>query len=298
MGDLQIGELAAVATALLWTLSALIWTFSGRHIGALAVSFLRLPITCVYVLAYVRIFRGQWLPSDADGRTWLILGVSGFFGFFLADACLFKALILIGPRLTLLVQALTAPLTSLIAWACLGDRLTGQQWLAMAITVAGVVWVVLERRGGNSPQDRRQLSQGLILALIAAVAQAVGFVLSKQGIGECDAVDATFIRVLGALVGYVVLISLTRRWPAMWAAVQKGRVMAVILFGAFVGPFLGVALCMEAVRRCPAGVATTIVGTTPVLILPFVILIYHEKVTLRAVGGALLSVIGVALLLI
>ncbi len=33
----------------------------------------------------------------------------------------------------------------------------------------------------------------------------------------------------------------------------------------------------------------------PVLILPFVIVLYHEKVSLRAAGGALLSVLGVAI---
>ncbi len=39
-----------------------------------------------------------------------------------------------------------------------------------------------------------------------------------------------------------------------------------------------------------------IISTTPVLILPFAILLYREKVSLRAAGGAALSVAGVALL--
>ena len=289
MSGLQIGELAAVATALLWTLSALIWTFSAQHIGALAVSFLRLPITCVYVLAYARIFRGLWLPGDADGRTWLILGVSGFFGFFLADVCFFKALMLIGPRLALLVQVLTAPLTSLIAWALLGDRLSPQQWWAMAITIAGVVWVVLERRGGKSPHDSRELSRadpgadrgggsGRRLRALQARDRAVR---------RRRRHDDPRARGPGRLFRADLV---HRRWPSMWAAMQKGRVMAAIVLGAFVGPFLGVALYLVAVRHCHAGVATAIVGTTPVLILPFVILLYHEKVSLRgrrgvAVGG-------------
>ncbi len=35
----QIGELAALATAVLWTLSALAWTAAGKHVGALGRGF-------------------------------------------------------------------------------------------------------------------------------------------------------------------------------------------------------------------------------------------------------------------
>ena len=36
----------------------------------------------------------------------------------------------------------------------------------------------------------------------------------------------------------------------------------------------------------------------PVLILPFSILFYHEKVSLRAIGGAIVAVAGVAMLML
>ena len=109
MTGLQIGELAAVGAAVLWTLSTLAWTSSGRRIGALAVSFHRLMITCVFLLLHGGLVRGYWLPTDADGRTWLILGLSGLMGFFVCDLCAFKALLMIGPRLTLLLQAPPPP---------------------------------------------------------------------------------------------------------------------------------------------------------------------------------------------
>jgi len=301
---LQIGELAAMGTALLWTLSAMAWTSAGRYVGALSISFVRLVVTCGFLLAYGRSVRGLWLPSDADADTWVLLGLSGFVGFFVADACLFKAFLMIGPRLTLLIQALTAPITALISWSCLNDRLTPGQWLAMVVTLSGVTWVILERRGGErrsgqrSSDDSRQIWQGILLALVAAVGQSIGFVLSKQGIGQYDAVAATFIRVLGALIGYILLISIFRHWPAMLATVRHRRVMATILYGAFIGPFLGVILCMIAVRHCHAGVVTTILSTMPVLVLPLVILFHKEKVSYRAAAGAVLSVAGVAMLVL
>ena len=292
------GELAAMATALLWTLSVLAWTSAGKHIGAVAVCFIRLVIAGVFLMVYGQLVRGLALPTDADPCTWLVLGISGFFGFFLADICLFKSLLLIGPRLTLLVQSLVPPMAAILSHVWLGDDLTPRHWLAMLVTVVGVGWVVLEQPDADAqPRPPRQLTWGIVLAVIAAAGQAMGLVLSKQGIGQYDAVAATLIRVLGSMIGYIVLLTLWRYWPAMLAAARNARAMTIVTFGAMVGPFAGVVMSLIALRHCHAGVVATIISTMPVLILPFVILLYHEKVSLRALGGAILSILGVALLM-
>ena len=218
-------------------------------------------------------------------------------GFFISDACSFKALLLIGPRLTLLFQALVPPLAALVSWIAFGEVLTARHWLAIFITGGGITWVVLERQPATAvPQPPLNLPLGVLLAVVGAATQAVGMVLSRQGIGDYDAVAATFIRVLGALPGYVLLFSVVGRWPTVWAAVRQGRALAIILAGSVVGPFLGVAACMIALRNCPAGMVATILSTMPLLVLPFAILLYRERVSLRAVGGAVLSVLGVALM--
>ena len=66
----QLGELAAIGTAFLWTLSALAWTSAGKDMGALAMSYIRLVVTCVFLSIYGQISRGMALPLDADGETW------------------------------------------------------------------------------------------------------------------------------------------------------------------------------------------------------------------------------------
>ena len=62
-------------------------------------------------MAYAPLAGGRWLPTDASPHIWLLLGVSGFLGFFLCDVCLFKAMLLIGPRRVLLVFSLSPPIT-------------------------------------------------------------------------------------------------------------------------------------------------------------------------------------------
>jgi drug/metabolite transporter (DMT)-like permease len=300
MDILQLGELAAIGTAFLWTLSALAWTSAGKDMGALAMSFIRLIVTAAYLSIYGLLFRrGAVLPLDADGNTWLLLTTSGFFGFFIADVCLFKSFLLIGPRLSLLLQSLSPPLSAIIARVFMSDKLLPKDWLGMAITLAGVVWVVLERP--ETPEEhrrRRHIARGIFFALIAAVSGAVGLVFSKKGIGQYDAAAATYIRVIGAMAGYAVLLTLVWRWPVVFRAARHTKAMGILMFGSFVGPFLGVILCMISLRYCHAGVVSTIINTMPVIILPFLIVIYHEKVSIRAFGGALLSVLGVAVLVL
>ncbi|HEY4759815.1 MAG TPA: DMT family transporter, partial [Thermoguttaceae bacterium] len=241
MDTTHLGELAAICTALLWTLSALSWTSAAKHMGALAVSFIRLLVVCVYLLIYGQIFRGMALPLDADAQTWLLLASSGFFGFFIADFCLFKAFLLIGPRLSLLLQTLQPPLAQIMAWLFLGDKLGLKNCMGMGITLTGVIWVLLER--SETPQEhhlRHHIGRGILLALVSAFAGAIGALLAKTGIGNYDAVAATFIRVLGAIVGYVLIVTFMRRWPAVRRAAQHGRSMRIVMFASFVGPFLGV----------------------------------------------------------
>ena len=297
MDTASLGVLAAVATALLWSLSSLAWTSAGREIGSLAVCFLRLVITCGILTAYGYAAHGWWIPAGADLRTWLVLGISGVFGFFICDLFLFESFLLIGPRLSLLVHSLSPPLSALLSGYCLNDTLEPMDWIGMAVTLSGVVWVVLERpSSANQPLHRPQFARGVMLAFGSTVAASIGYVLAKQGIGECHPVDATFIRILGAMSGYVLLLTLLWRWGNMWKAAQHRRAMAIVTVGAVIGPLLGVTLCMVALRYSPVGVAVTIINTMPVLILPFVILVYKEKVSPRAALGALVSVLGVVLL--
>lgn len=297
MNGIQIGEMAAVAAAVLWTLSTLAWTSSGRRIGALAVSFHRLMITCVFLAVYGGLFRGRWLPTDADWNTWLILGLSGLMGFFVCDLCAFKSLLMIGPRLTLLLQALSPPTAALISWILLGETLLARQHLAMAVTIGGIAWVVFERQAATeAARGQRPAAAGVLLAAAAALAQAVAMMLSRKGIGQYDAVAATFIRVLAAIPGYAVLLTVAGRWPAVFVAVRDVRAMTIVVLGSIVGPFLGVVMCMIALRHAPTGVVATIINTMPVLILPFAILLYRERVSVRAAAGAMITVIGVGLM--
>ena len=108
----------------------------------------------------------------------------------------------------------------------------------------------------------------------------------------------TLIRATIALPAYVVLITLWRRWPAMLVGLRDYKAVGILTLGTTVGPFVGVALSLIALQYTSPGIVATIIATMPVLILPLSILLYHEKVSLRAAGGAVVAVAGVAMLML
>ena len=257
---------------------------------------------------------GNPLPQAAP-EAWLWLVLSGLVGFTLGDLCLFRAFVLVGPRVSMLVMSLAPPMTALLGWLALGETLTGLDWLGMAVTLGGVVWVVTERRetrsgpasartpsptfssGAESRGESRGAVRGVILAFIGAFGQAGGLVLGKLGFRYLDGpFTATHIRVTGGLAGFVVIFICLHWFPRVREALRHGRAMVMTAGGAFFGPFLGVSLLMTAIRLIPTGLAQTFVALTPVLIIPFSIRLHGEHVSRRAVLGALLAFAGIGIL--
>jgi len=75
-------------------------------------------------------------------------------------------------------------------------------------------------------------------------------------------------------------------------------VMKPLALGSFFGPFLGISFSLIAVRYTEAGIASTIMALTPILIIAPAAIIYKEKVTFAEVAGAIISVGGVSLFFI
>jgi drug/metabolite transporter (DMT)-like permease len=193
-------------------------------------------------------------------------------------------------------MSLAPPIGALAAMPFLGERLSAWNWLGMLVTLGGVCWVVIERRVDENGVALHPSAGGVVLGVLAAAGQAFGSVLSKVGMGDYDAFASAQIRVLTGLACFAVLLAILRWYPRIGDTLRNGPAMALITLGAFSGPFLGVALFLIAIRHITIGVAQTIVCLMPVLIIPFVIVLHKERVSWRAVIGAVVAVAGVALL--
>ncbi len=161
-----IGELAALATSIFFSIGPTFFTLAGRLVGSALVNRTRLVVALVYLLVTHWILYGTPLPLDANPDRWFWLGLSGLIGFVLGDAALFQAFIQIGTRLTMLIFATNPIVAAILAWIFLGESLTLTQIIGMLITLAGIGWVMLEQ---NNPEqeisERKVYASGILLAL-------------------------------------------------------------------------------------------------------------------------------------
>lgn len=297
MESAHLGQLAAFGTALCWSVTALSFETAGKRVGSVPVNVLRLAMGFGFLLPLVWLRRGMPFPMDAPGSAWLWLGVSGAVGFAFGDLCLFRAFVMIGARLSVLLMSLVPPMTALLSWAVLGETLTPREWVGMGMTIAGIMWVVRERIPSPDAVARHPSLWGLLLAMGGALGQAVGLVLSKFGMADYDPFAANQIRILAGLLTFAVLFTATRAWPRVARAVRDGRAMVYTAVGGFFGPFLGVSLSLVAVQHARAGIAATIMSVTPITIIPLAIWLRNERATPRAILGAGLAVAGTAVML-
>ncbi len=294
------GELAALATAVFWTFTALAFTSAGKRIGSLSVNFWRLIVGLCLLTAFVVIIGNPAVPLKADGHAWFWLSLSGFIGIFLGDLFLFKAFTLTGPRVALLIMSVSPIIAALISWIMMDDILTLSGLAGMAITLAGIVIVVLSRKensGSSGKKIRMNYDpRGIMFAALGALGQATGIVMSKIGLRTIENPFAgTQIRLYSGLLGFILLITWLRRWKPVIISVKDKVAFGTLSVGAFFGPFLGISFSLIAVKYTNPGIVQTIASLTPVLIIPFSIFFNKEKVGFRDLLGALIAVGGVSL---
>jgi len=290
------GELAALATAFFWTVTAISFEAAGKRVGSLSVNLIRLFLGFVFLTAYSYIFRGMAFPIGASAHAWIWLSVSGVVSLTLGDFLLFRAFVILGSRISMLLMASVPPLTAIIGWLVMGETLTLFNSIGMALTVGGIAIVVVER---NPDQNQMKFSRpvsGILIALGGALCQAVGLVLSKYGMGDYDPFLSTQIRIIAGFVCFCLIISIAQFWGRIGLALKDGKAMASTSLGALFGPFLGVSFSLIAIQHTTAGVAATIMSIVPVLIIAPAVLFFKEKVTFKEVVGAFVAVAGVAVL--
>ncbi len=294
-----LGEIAALLTALCWTVTAMAFESAGKRVGALSLNLIRLLIGLVFLVIYNAIFNGVVIPV-ATSYQWFWLVLSGLVGFVLGDLFLFRAFIMIGARISMLIMALVPPMTALIGWITLGEVLSGIEFLGMGVTMSGILIVMLSRRKPGSAESPKKgklgpVVLGALLAFGGAIGQATGLVLSKKGMQDMDPFAATQIRIMAGVIGFLLVISLFKRWQKVFDALKDLKAMKFMTLGSFTGPFLGVSFSLMAVQHTDTGVAATLMALTPVMIIPAAILLNKEKIQVMEIVGAIVTVGGVAL---
>lgn len=292
------GEIAALGTAFLWAGSAVCFNSLSRLVGVRSANRYRLLVAAFFLVIIHWLVLRQWIPSPTHKQL-MALVTSGIIGLVIGDSFLFQSYVDLGPRLALLIFNLNPFFTAILGWPFLGEKMPPLAWLGMTITIGGALWVLMEENANKNGDAPKHLLRGSIFAILAAMGQASAYVISKPALIGDDALSplsATLIRVASATLLIWIFGIARGRHKKVVQDIKNKKAMLYLVTGALVGPSIGIWLSLIALKLIPAGISATLMATLPVMILPVVILVYKEKVSWRAFLGALLTVIGVAIL--
>ncbi len=294
-----IGEIASLFTSLCWSLSAIGFSLAGRQFSSQVVNRVRVTLAFTALLLINWIFYGQPIPFSAGATRWFWLMLSGVVGLAIGDAFLFRCYQLVGPRIGLLLLSLAPVFGTAIAWLFFGETLTAWQFLGILVTLGGIGWVVLTRPALQAGEASTKLSaQGVLFGILAALGQAGGLVLSKQGMaGDFPPFAGTLIRMTAAILSLWVMAIFQKQVGKTFTAIrEQPAALGWVAFGATFGPVIGVSASLLAIQHAEIGVASTLMALPPVFMLPVSYFVFKERFGWQATAGTLLAIAGVALL--
>jgi drug/metabolite transporter (DMT)-like permease len=301
-----LGEIISIGVAFSWTATALLSEFGSKRMGNLVLNVLRMMLALLFALIMFWVVTGSPLPlsSSMEAYGWMLL--SGLVGYVIGDYCLFQCYIIIGSRFGQLFMTLAPLAAAFTAWLSLGEQMTAMSILAMLITLSGIAISVLGR-GEHHRVSLKLPLNGVLFAIGAAICQGVGLVLSKIGMNYYEAsmdgqqaawllpFSANFFRCIAGLVGFTLLLYVKEGLRPLREALHDKVDMTAAATTTIFGPFVGVGFSLMAVQYTGAGIASTLMALTPIIIILPSYWLFRQPITLKGVIGALISVVGVSL---
>ncbi|MCR5004032.1 MAG: DMT family transporter [Bacteroidales bacterium] len=304
-----IGEIISLAVAAMWTTNAIITDFAVKRQPVLVVNVWRMILTIVISVGFAWVLSGSSLLEYTNLPTWAWLFFSGIIGYSFGDFCLLSSYKHIGPRFGQLFMTLSPMSAAFAAWVFLGQDLSWKSLVAMIVTLAGIAITILGRGKGHSVKLELPL-KGVLFGIGAGLGQGFGLVFSKIGMNHfADGIpaeildqvsniypfSANVIRSIGGLLGFIILLNIFGTPGDFRKSASDHKGMLLIFLAVILGPAVGVAGSLIAVNYVEAGIASTLMATTPIMILIPAYFIFHQEITFKSIVGAIIAVIGVSL---
>lgn len=290
-----IGEISALATAFCWSITSYAFTNVSRRVGALQVNIDRMVLASIMLISIVGVF-GVSLALTFNQVSNLV--ISGILGLVLGDSFLFKSFQLIGARLGIIIMASVPVLSTILAFLFLNEVISYLGMFGMLLTIAGILFVVLERK---IPQENKiSVSKvGIFYGFLGALGQASGLIFAKHAFqgGELNGFAASFIRLFSASIIILPIAATFRRYKNPFGIYPKDSYSTkVILIGTIFGPVLGITGSLIAIEYAKVGIASTLMATMPIIMLPISRFYFKEKLDWKAIVGAFVAVVGAAII--
>ena len=297
----------SIGVAFSWTATALLSEMGSKRMGNVTLNFVRMAIALIFSAILFWVVTGSPLPAKASTEAYMWMMLSGLVGYVIGDFCLFQCYIIIGSKFGQLFMTLAPITAAIMAWITLRQELRATAIIAMAVTLTGIAITVLGRGDNNHKLSLKLPLNGVLFAIGAAVCQGVGLVLSKIGMNHYEAsmtepcqswilpFYANVFRCIAGIVGFALLLAFHEGFGSLRRNIADRTSMTVATLTTIFGPFVGVGCSLLAVQYASAGIASTLMALTPIIIILPAWWLFKQPITMKSVIGALISVAGVSL---
>ena len=274
---------APVLFVLLWSTGFIGARYGLPFIEPMTFLALRMALVVVILAGIVLVARPRWLTGSELGHS-LVAGalVHGLYlgGVFVAISEGVPA------GISALIPGLQPVLISTIANRFMGETVTRQQWLGLALGLVGVLVVL---------HDRSLVVSGSVLGWIASLLSLVGISLGtlyqKRFSGGIDWRTGNLSQYAGATVLFVAAAFAFETRVIQWT----GELVFALAYLVFVLSIAAVGLMYWLIRRSAATGFSSLFYLVPATTALMAFLLFGERLDAISVGGMVVCAVGVVL---
>ncbi len=139
---------------------------------------------------------------------------------------------------------------------------------------------------------------GIILGLLAAVCTGIGGVTARVGMGDddCSELEGTFIRIAVSGFGGLIVLGFSGDILPSFREVAGRNVLKSLGPAVLCGTWLGIWFSLFAWKHSDAAVAATLLATSPLFVIPLVVVFLRERISFRAVVGTVIAIGGIVIM--
>ena len=297
----MIGELAALAAALCWTVSAALYKVALSDAKPVSANISRCISTTVFFIACLGVTERVQYLAALRLDSLLLAGVSGIIGLCVGDTLYMLSLKLVGVSRAVPVTCTYPLFTMLFEALFFSNQITLFVLLGAVLIIVGI-WLISQGKGKLTGMARSVLFRGILVAFVTAVAwgMSIAFMDKALLLSELAALDAAFVvNTVRLSATTLSLLAISPFFDRQFGFLKlKRRTWVILALGGIVALGLGWVLLAVSLLDIPASYAVPISSVSPLFATLSGAFLLKERVTARIFVGSIFIVSGTFVLFV
>ena len=178
---MPIGEILSLGSAIIWGFSVSLFKIIGNTISPYILNPVKNTIGTILFLLTCFFVGSNHFIYELSIYEYLLIGLSGIIGITVADVLFLRSLNILGTSRSSIINTIYSPMVILLAYFILGEQLRAIHFLGGGLIIGSIIYL------SANPEKKTvdNLTQGLILGIIAYTLMALGIVIIKPILTRC-----------------------------------------------------------------------------------------------------------------